>query len=136
MRTLTAGGFRDMSRLAAGSPAMHRDILLTNRDAIVRWIDAYSATLDELRATLQGTPEEASNQLTAFFDKARDARAEWATQTTREGELLQSTDSDLTPEKLSDQMGRMLLGGFARRRRDLLQRSPTSRDRGRGRPDS
>ena len=130
MKTITAGGFRDVSRLAGGSPAMHRDILLTNREAVTRWIDTYVMTLGELRTALQGTPEEASNQLTEFFEKARDARAEWATQTTREGELLQATDSDLSAEKLSDQMGRMLLGGFARRRRDILQRTAPGRDRG------
>jgi len=54
--------------------------------------------------------------MTAFFEGARDARAEWATQTTREGELLQSTESDLSKEGFGDQMGRMLLGGFMRKR--------------------
>ena len=130
MKTLTAGGFRDMSRLAGGSAEMHRDILLTNRDAIVRWIDTYVATLNDVRATLQRAPEEAASGLTAFFDGARDARAEWATQTTREGELLQGTGSDLSPETLSDQMGRMLLGGFGRKRRSLLERTAAGRDRG------
>ena len=116
MKSLTAGGFRDVSRLAAGSPAMHRDILLTNREAVTRWLDAYVATLTELRTTLQREPEAAAPALTDFFTEARDARAEWSTQTTREGELLQGTASELSTEGLSDQMGRMLLGGFARRR--------------------
>lgn len=117
MKGLTAGGFRDVSRLAAGSPDMHRDILLTNREAVTRWIDAYLATLSDLRASLQREPEQAAPELTAFLTEARDARAEWSTQTTREGELLQGTAAELAPENLSDQMGRMLLGGFARRRR-------------------
>src|ERR671915_995915 len=60
MRTLTAGGFRDVSRLAAGSPAMHRDILLTNRDAVGRWIDAVVGTLGEVRQTLASGDERAS----------------------------------------------------------------------------
>ena len=34
MKHLSAGGFRDASRLAAGSPEMHRDICATNRGAI------------------------------------------------------------------------------------------------------
>jgi prephenate dehydrogenase len=117
MKTLTAGGFRDVTRLAAGSPAMHRDILLTNRDAVTRWLDSYLATLTDLRATLQRDPEVAGPALTEFFSQARDARAEWSTQTTREGELLQGTAAELSPETFGDQMGRMLLGGFARRRR-------------------
>jgi len=122
MKGLTAGGFRDVSRLAAGSPAMHRDILLTNREAVTRWLDVYLATLNEVRASLQREPAEAGPALTAFFTEARDARADWSTQTTREGELLQGTATELAPESLSDQMGRMLLGSFARRRRPGLDR--------------
>jgi prephenate dehydrogenase len=117
MKGLTAGGFRDVSRLAAGSPAMHRDILLTNREAVTRWIDSFQETLGRLRVDLQRDPAEAEAALTAFFSEARDARAEWSTQTSREGELLQGTGAELTPDNFSDQMGRMLLGGFARRRR-------------------
>jgi len=117
MKSLTAGGFRDVSRLAAGSPEMHRDILLTNRAAVTRWIDAVQATLAELRADLQQEPDAAGAALTEFFGQARDARAEWSTQTTRAGELLQGTGAELSSEGFGDQMGRMLLGGFARRRR-------------------
>jgi len=122
MKSLTAGGFRDVSRLAAGSPAMHRDILLTNQAAITRWLDAYIATLTDLRHTLQTDRERAAPALLDFFTQARDARAEWATQTTREGELLHNTESELSPDGISDQMGRMLLGGFGRRRRAIAER--------------
>jgi prephenate dehydrogenase len=117
MKTLTAGGFRDTTRLAAGSPAMHRDILLTNRDAVIRWIDSVAVTLDQLRETLKSDDENAAATLDAYFAEARDARADWSTQTTREGELLQGTASELQPESVSDHMGRMFLGGFAKRLR-------------------
>ena len=123
MKTLTAGGFRDVSRLAGGSPAMHRDILLTNTDAIGRWLDAYIATLQDVRSTIAAGGDEMGDKLTAFFEQARDARAEWSTQTTREGELLQSTDAELAAAgNIGDQMGRMLFGGFARGRRSRLDR--------------
>ncbi len=46
---LAANGFRDMTRLAAGDPAMYRDICLTNADALTRWLDDYIATLSQLR---------------------------------------------------------------------------------------
>ena len=123
MKGPTAGGFRDVSRLAAGSPAMHRDILLTNRDAVTRWIDQYVAALGDLRATLQRDDEAAAPALTDFFTQARDARAEWSTQTTREGELLQGTAAELSTENLGDQMGRMLLGGLHKRRRGGADRT-------------
>ena len=116
MKTLTAGGFRDVSRLASGSPAMHRDILLTNRAAVLRWLNEYIATLMDVRETLNKEPEVAAEELTEFFTQARDARADWSTQTTREGELLQGTAAELSTESMGQQVGRMLLGGFARRK--------------------
>lgn len=127
MKSLTAGGFRDVSRLAAGSPEMHRDILLTNRAAITRWIDSYVETLTQLRTDLQKDDDAARPALTDFFTEARDARADWSTQTTREGELLQGTASELSTEGLGDQMGRMLLGGLAKRRRGISGRDRRDR---------
>ncbi|MEA2515166.1 MAG: prephenate dehydrogenase [Thermomicrobiales bacterium] len=116
MKSLTAGGFRDMTRLAGGSPDMHRDIALTNRQALLRWVDACQASLQDFRASLDVADEQAAADLTKFFTDARDARAEWATQTTREGELLQGTQAELSKEGFGDQMGRMLFGGFMRKR--------------------
>ena len=43
-----------------GSPAMHRDILLTNREAVTRWIDAVVGTLGEIRQTIASGEEDAS----------------------------------------------------------------------------
>lgn len=129
MKSLTAGGFRDVSRLAAGGPAMHRDILMTNREAALRWLDAFQENLGEVRRALTRPPEEAATALTEFFTEARDARAEWSTQTTREGELLQGTSAELATEGFSGQMGRMLLGGFGRRRRTTVGSPSTARDR-------
>jgi prephenate dehydrogenase len=123
MKTITAGGFRDMTRLAAGSAAMHRDIVMTNRDAVLRWIDQFQVELSQLRSTVaEGDAEETEGRLTGFFEHARDARAEWATQTTREGELLQQTGQDLSTDSFGDQMGRMVMGGLFKRRVDQAER--------------
>jgi prephenate dehydrogenase len=46
---LAAGGFRDLTRLAASSPHLWSDILLANRDAIARAIDLYVERLQALR---------------------------------------------------------------------------------------
>jgi prephenate dehydrogenase len=46
---LAAGGFRDLTRLAASSPHLWSDILLSNRDAIASAIDRYVERLLELR---------------------------------------------------------------------------------------
>ena len=49
---LAAGGFRDLTRLAASSPHLWSDILLANGDAIVRAIDLYVERLTRLRALI------------------------------------------------------------------------------------
>lgn len=115
MRTLSSTGFRDSTRLAAGSPAMHRDIVMTNREAVTRWVDAMVAELGDFRRQLHS--DEAGESMDRYFVAARDARAEWATQTHREGELLQDTDSELANSSISGQMGRLFFGGLLNRRR-------------------
>ena len=45
-----ASGFRDFTRIAAGSPEMWRDISLANREALMREIDAYRGELDRIAA--------------------------------------------------------------------------------------
>jgi prephenate dehydrogenase len=134
MKLLSAGGFRDTSRLAGGSVDMHRDICLTNTDSIVRWIDEFTATLQEFRGVLTGPEEERDAALTAFFHKAREARADWATAERVVGQLAQDTESELSRNAIAGQFGQMLFGGLARRRRpdDLVkkdERKPERADR-------
>lgn len=117
MKLLTASGFRDVSRLAAGSPAMYRDICLTNRESLLRWLDEYDTALRELRALVADDGPDAGQALAEYFTKARDARADWATAERTDGQLLQDTESELGKATLSGQFGQMLLGGFGRRRR-------------------
>ena len=46
---LAAGGFRDMTRIAAGHPGIWPDICAENRSAIVTTLDRFVATLMEMR---------------------------------------------------------------------------------------
>jgi prephenate dehydrogenase len=49
---LAAGGFRDMTRIAAGDPGIWPDILFENRDAVVQSLEALEVRLQGLRAAL------------------------------------------------------------------------------------
>jgi prephenate dehydrogenase len=74
MAPLAATGYRDISRLASGDPAMHRDICLTNAAALTRWIDGLTTALSELRADLAAGDTDA---LMERFERARDQREAW-----------------------------------------------------------
>ena len=49
---LIAGGWRDSTRVAAGSPEMWRDICLANTDAIIDNVDRMAAELGKIREML------------------------------------------------------------------------------------
>jgi prephenate dehydrogenase len=49
----TGPSFRDATRVAGANPALWRDIFLSNRDAIVRELDAYAGALDVVRERLR-----------------------------------------------------------------------------------
>jgi prephenate dehydrogenase len=68
---LAAGGFRDLTRLAASSPHLWSDILLANGEAIVRAIDLYVERLAGLR-TLIGRGD--AGEVERAFGDAKRAR--------------------------------------------------------------
>lgn len=70
MTTLAAGGYRDMSRLAAGSPTMYRDICATNKEAILNWLDALALQLESMRSLIAG----GEDALEPYFAQAKQIR--------------------------------------------------------------
>jgi prephenate dehydrogenase len=68
---LAAGGFRDLTRLAASEPRLWSEILVSNRDQIAAAIDAYVERLRGLRAQVVGADGAA---VEATFDRAKAAR--------------------------------------------------------------
>ncbi len=75
-----ASGFRDFTRIAAGSPEMWRDIALANRDALLAEIDCYGDALRAARALIAEGDGEA---LAALFGEASRARRAWEAARTR-----------------------------------------------------
>jgi prephenate dehydrogenase len=68
---LAAGGFRDMTRVAAAHPAIWPDICVANRDAILGALDNYLEQLGRVR-TLVATGNRAG--LLELLERARSAR--------------------------------------------------------------
>ncbi len=118
MQTLSSSGFRDTTRLALGSPQMHRDIAMTNREAILRWIDQLGVTLQDFRSMLTETDDEASRErLGDFFTRAQDARARWEVKSPRAAEQASVSQQELGSVSVGEQMGRLFLGGLGKKRR-------------------
>ena len=68
---LAAGGFRDMTRIAAGHPGIWPDICVANRDAIVAALDDYLSALGRVRDLVQAADRDA---LLDLLERARNAR--------------------------------------------------------------
>lgn len=73
MRKLTSYAFQNATHLAPGDPATYRDICLTNRGSIVRWIDAYLKSLKEVR---EAVAAEDAEGLEGIFRETLAAREE------------------------------------------------------------
>jgi prephenate dehydrogenase len=71
---LAAGGFRDMSRLAAGEAELYAGVARTNRANMLELLDAVSAELARLRRHLEADDP----RLVELFEEARSVRERWA----------------------------------------------------------
>jgi prephenate dehydrogenase len=114
LKLVAAGGFRDTTRVAEGSPIMHRDIALANGPALLGWLDRL---IDELGHARQLVADGNSAALLAYFEQTQDQRLRWRIE--RERELAGGGQPDALPEipTLGESMQQMLFGGLARRRR-------------------
>ena len=68
---LAAGGFRDMTRIAASHPGIWPDICAENRDAILSELDQLISTLTTVRDVIDDGDRKA---LVAILERARSAR--------------------------------------------------------------
>lgn len=68
---LAAGGFRDMTRIAAGAPSIWPDICTENRDAIVEVLDRLSREIDEIRTEVLRSDRDG---ILARLEAAQEAR--------------------------------------------------------------
>ncbi len=79
---LAAGGYRDMSRLAAGDPELYAGVAETNRDKLLEMLGAVSDELARMRRHL----ESDDPRLVELFEEARSVRERWARESGARGE--------------------------------------------------
>ena len=68
---LAAGGFRDTTRIAMGSPDIWEGIVLGNRQRILQAIEGFQTELDELKDILKTADRQ---DLRRFLERAREVR--------------------------------------------------------------
>ncbi|MGH9187530.1 MAG: prephenate dehydrogenase/arogenate dehydrogenase family protein [Acidimicrobiales bacterium] len=83
---LAAGGFRDMTRVAAGHPGIWPDICGENRVAIVEVLDRLIDSLGEMREVVAGNDKDG---LLGVLERARAARINLPTRFQRPGDLVE-----------------------------------------------
>jgi prephenate dehydrogenase len=72
---LCANGFRDTTRIAAGSPEMWRDIALANRKNLSRALETFTDGLQDFGRALKSGDGEAVSK---FFAQAKERRNLWS----------------------------------------------------------
>lgn len=71
MKTIAAGGFRDITRIASSSPVMWQEICLTNQKQILRLLNSF---IDALEAIKKEVAIQNESELFHFFQSAKDYR--------------------------------------------------------------
>ena len=71
MRTIAAGGFKDITRIASSSPVMWQNICLSNQEQILKLTDCYIHALQDIRSSVA---DARSDDIISFFRNAKDYR--------------------------------------------------------------
>jgi prephenate dehydrogenase len=77
MSQLAASGYRDVTRLASGNPEVNAHICLTNRAAILHWVDRFGNELETYRRLVT----MGDKRLEEALAEASKARDEWLSRT-------------------------------------------------------
>lgn len=70
-KTIAAGGFKDITRIASGSPTMWQHIFLSNRESVLKLIDSYRDELTKFREAINNSD---GDEIIKLWTKAKDYR--------------------------------------------------------------
>lgn len=110
LRKVAGASFEVSTQLASTEPPGFGDVCLTNRDNLLRWIDAYIASLTSFR---EGLVDEQAEVLNERFEIASVERAKWLHD--REQGQWEGDKGPEMPEK-PNLLRDAFLGGFMRKR--------------------
>ena len=71
MKTIAAGGFKDITRISSSSPVMWQQICLTNPDNISDLLAKYISSLEDIKKAID---EKDADKIIKFFESAREYR--------------------------------------------------------------
>ncbi len=71
MKAIAAGGFKDITRISSSSPVMWQNICLTNKENILKFLEKYMISLEEIKDRIAASDEQ---EIYDFFDTARNYR--------------------------------------------------------------
>lgn len=115
---LAGPGFRDVTRLASGDPVLAHGIWRTNREALVHWLDRFTAQLRELRALLTDTGRE--EELGQLLTKTKLDRDVFIERPPRREPPVAPSDVPST----ADALGQFLAGAMYQRLKEYTSRPP------------
>lgn len=95
MKTIAAGGFRDMTRIASSSAAMWKSICQSNTEEIVKLIDLF---VDKLQYVKNNLNQEKFDELYDFFQEGKNYRDSLAVPKRRLQQMVYELYIDLVDE--------------------------------------
>ena len=120
---LASSGFRDVTRLASGSPDMSYDICRTNQENLVHWLNRMVQEIIKYRELIQGSDDEELFRAFARIQLERDTFITTGPKRREEGKAAADMSIGITD---------LLVGNWATRRtKEVIQSlEQDSRDRG------
>jgi prephenate dehydrogenase len=113
--SLLAGpGFRDLTRLGSTDPTMSRDIMATNREAVLHWIERLQGELSTIRTALSENNDDALLDLFKSTQLDRDTFI-------ANPPMRRRPEGPVAPSS-QDTIGRMLIGGMYDKMKDAPNR--------------
>ena len=73
LKTIAAGGFRDITRISSSSPVMWEHICLTNKDQILNMFDLYIREISKFKDLIAASDGEGINELFSDAKEYRDS---------------------------------------------------------------